>query len=90
MEMDEAIRAGNGRGTLDARGIRRHNGKRILDAVRRHGPISRADLVQHAELSAPTVCAVVEDLVDRRGLLRNVGKGASSGGRRPLMIEFNA
>ena len=90
MEMDEAIRAGNGRGTLDARGIRRHNGKRILDAVRRHGPISRADLVHHAELSAPTVCAVVEDLVDRRGLLRNVGKGASSGGRRPLMIDFNA
>lgn len=90
MEMDEPIRAGNGRGTLDARGIRRHNGKRILDAVRRHGPISRADLVHHAELSAPTVCAVVEDLVDRRGLLQNVGKGASSGGRRPLMIDFNA
>jgi glucokinase len=90
MEMDESVRAGNGRGSLDARGIRRHNGKRILDAVRRHGPISRADLVHHAELSAPTVCAVVEDLVDRRGLLRNVGKGASSGGRRPLMIDFNA
>jgi glucokinase len=90
MEMDETVRAGNARGPLDARGIRRHNGKRILDAVRRHGPISRADLVHHAELSAPTVCAVVEDLVDRRGLLRNVGKGASSGGRRPLMIDFNA
>lgn len=90
MDMDDAIRAGNGRGNLDARGIRRHNGKRILDAVRRHGPISRADLVHHAELSAPTVCAVVEDLVDRRGLLQNVGKGASSGGRRPLMIDFNA
>jgi glucokinase len=90
MDMDDAIGAGNGRGPLDARGIRRHNGKRILDAVRRHGPISRADLVHHSELSAPTVCAVVEDLVDRRGLLRNVGKGASSGGRRPLMIDFNA
>lgn len=90
MEMDEAIRSGGARGPLDARGIRKHNGKRILDAVRRHGPISRADLVHHAELSAPTVCAVVEDLVDRRGLLRNVGKGASSGGRRPLMIDFNA
>lgn len=90
MEMDDAIRSGAGHGPLDARGIRRHNGKRILDAVRRHGPISRADLVHYAELSAPTVCAVVEDLVDRRGLLQNVGKGASSGGRRPLMIDFNA
>src|SRR5690606_24145905 len=41
-------------------------------------------------LSAPTVSALVDDLVDRRGLLRDVGKGASSGGRRPLMVDFNA
>ena len=92
MEMDEAgthPRAG-ARAPLDHRQIRRNNGKRILDAVRRHGPISRASLVTRAELSAPTVCALVDDLVDRRGLLRNVGKGASNGGRRPLMVDFNA
>ncbi|HEY0875914.1 MAG TPA: ROK family transcriptional regulator [Vicinamibacterales bacterium] len=77
-------------GSLDHRVIRRHNGKRILDAVRRHGPISRAELAQRSELSAPTVSALVDDLVDRRGLLRNVGKGESSGGRRPLMVDFNA
>jgi fructokinase len=81
---------GRGAGPLDHRVIRRHNGKRILDAVRRHGPISRAALAHRAELSAPTVSALVDDLVDRRGLLRNVGKGASSGGRRPLMVDFNA
>lgn len=77
-------------GPLDHRLIRRHNGKRILDAVRRHGPISRAALAHRAELSPPTVSALVDDLVDRRGLLRNVGKGESSGGRRPLMVDFNA
>lgn len=75
---------------MDHRLIRRHNGKRILDAVRRHGPISRAALAHRAELSPPTVSALVDDLVDRRGLLRNVGKGESSGGRRPLMVDFNA
>lgn len=79
-----------GQGPLDHRLIRRHNGKRILDAVRHHGPISRAALAQRADLSAPTVSALVDDLVDRRGLLRNVGKGESSGGRRPLMVDFNA
>ena len=79
-----------GAGPLDHRVIRRHNGKRILDAVRRHGPISRAALAQCAELSPPTVSALVDDLVDRRGLLRNVGKGQSNGGRRPLMVDFNA
>lgn len=75
---------------LDHRQIRRHNGKRILDAVRRYGPISRAALATRAELSAPTVCALVDDLVDRRGLLRNAGKGAPKGGRPPLMVDFNA
>jgi glucokinase len=87
---DRAAWTANAAGPLDHRVIRRHNGKLILDAVRRDGPISRADLAQRAALSAPTVSALVDDLVDRRGLLRNVGKGASSGGRRPLMVDFNA
>lgn len=76
--------------TLDHRLIRRHNGKRILDAVRRHGPISRMTLARRAKLSAPTVCALVDDLLVRRGLLRSVGKGAPNGGRPPLMVDFNA
>lgn len=75
---------------LDHRQIRRHNGKRILDAIRHHGPISRVALARRAKLSAPTVCALVDDLLDRRGLLRSVGKGVSNGGRRPLMVDFNA
>jgi glucokinase len=92
MEMDDAGSHPRGaeRAPLDHRQIRRNNGKRILDAVRRYGPISRAALATRAELSAPTVCALVDDLVDRRGLLRNVGKGASNGGRPPLMVDFNA
>jgi predicted NBD/HSP70 family sugar kinase len=89
-EKDETAWEARAAGPLDHRLIRRHNGKRILDAVRRHGPISRAALSHHAELSPPTVSALVDDLVDRRGLLRNVGKGESSGGRRPLMVDFNA
>lgn len=75
---------------LDHRLIRRHNGKRILDAIRHYGPISRMALARRAKLSAPTVCALVDDLLDRRGLLRSVGKGASNGGRRPLMVDFNS
>lgn len=90
IEPNDARPGERGPGPLDHRVIRRHNGKRILDAVRRHGPISRAALAVRAELSPPTVSALVDDLVDRRGLLRNVGKGQSSGGRRPLMVDFNA
>jgi glucokinase-like ROK family protein len=78
------------RGALDSRLIRRYNSGRLLDAVRRHGPISRAALARRAKLSAPTVSALVEDLLTRRGMLRTVGRGASSGGRRPVLLEFNA
>jgi glucokinase len=81
---------GSATASIDHRQIRRHNGKRILDAVRHHGPISRVALARRAKLSAPTVCALVDDLLDRRGLLRTVGKGASNGGRRPVMVDFNA
>jgi len=75
-------------GALDSRLIRRYNSVRLLDAVRRHGPISRAGLARRARLSAPTVSALVEDLI-ARGMLRAVGHGKSSGGRRPVLLEFD-
>lgn len=62
MELDEARGQGPAAGPLDHRGIRRHNGTRILDAVRRHGPISRAALARHADLSPPTVTAPRADV----------------------------
>jgi glucokinase len=77
-------------GAIDANVMRRLNGARILDTVRRYGPISRAGLARRSRLSPPTVSALVEDLKERRGLLRQVGMGESSGGRRPMMLEFNA
>jgi glucokinase len=70
--------------------MRRNNGARILDIVRRHGPISRASLARDTRLSAPTVSALVDDLVRRKGLLRLAGIGESSGGRRPVMVEFRS
>ena len=77
-------------GGLNGAMMRRHNGVRILEAVRRHGPISRAALARRSRLSPPTVSALVNDLLNRKGLLRLAGIGASSGGRRPVMVEFNA
>ena len=69
---------------------RRVNRQRLLDAIRRHGPISRADLAKRTALSPPTVSGLVEELVTAVGLLREVGIGASSGGRPPVLLEFNA
>jgi glucokinase len=74
-------------GTLNTR---RLNRQRLLEAIRRLGPISRADLAKRTRLSPPTVSALVEELVGEAGLLREVGVGASSGGRPPILLEFNA
>lgn len=63
---------------------------RILEAVRAHGPISRADLAKRVHLSPPTVSAAVEGLAGRMGLVRELGPGLSRGGRRPILLEFNA
>lgn len=79
--------AGGPGGTLNTRRVNR---QRLLEAVRRTGPISRADLAKATRLSPPTVSALVEDLVQEVGLLHEVGIGTSKGGRPPIMLQFNA
>jgi len=69
---------------------RRLNRQRLLEAIRRLGPISRADLAKRTHLSPPTVSALVEELVGEAGLLREIGVGTSNGGRPPILLEFNA
>jgi glucokinase len=69
---------------------RRHNQQRLLDAIRQHGPISRADLAKCTRLSPPTVSSLIEGLLGDTGLLREVGVGISSGGRPPILLAFNA
>lgn len=69
---------------------RRLNRQRLFEAIRRLGPISRAELAKRTRLSPPTVSGLVEELVGEAGLLREVGIGASSGGRPPILLEFNA
>jgi N-acetylglucosamine repressor len=60
---------------------RRLNRQRPLEAIRRLGPISRAELAKRTRLSPSTVSALVEELVADEGLLREIGSGASRGGR---------
>ncbi|MEI6669262.1 MAG: ROK family transcriptional regulator [Acidobacteriota bacterium] len=75
---------------IDLRAMRRLNAIRILDEVRRHGPISRANLAKRSKLSPPAVSALVDDLIAKRGLLREVGRDVSTGGRRPTLLSFAA
>jgi glucokinase len=69
--------------------LREVNARQLLRLLRVHGPCSRADLVRHSGLSAPTVSSAIVDL-HKRGLVETVGPGQSNGGRRPSMLRFNS
>lgn len=70
--------------------VRRVNLQRLIAAIRKYGPISRADLAKRTRLSPPTVSALIYELQNEPGLIREVGMGASSGGRPPVLIAFQA
>lgn len=59
----------------------------LLKHIRAQGPISRAELVKTTKLSPTTVSVLVDELI-KEGLVAEVGEGESSGGRRPILLEF--
>lgn len=68
--------------------IRHLNKQRVLQTVRRLGPVSRADLATETGLTRPTVSALVAELL-AENWLEELGPGDSSGGRRPILLRFN-
>jgi len=69
--------------------LREVNARGLLRLLREHSPCSKADLVRHSGLSAPTVSSVVTYL-ESLDLVEKLGDGESSGGRPPEMLRFNA
>lgn len=59
----------------------------VLRLVWRERRISRADIARQAELSRSTVSEIVGMFLPT-GLVSEVGAGPSSGGRRPIVLEF--
>jgi predicted NBD/HSP70 family sugar kinase len=60
----------------------------ILQLVRNGGAASRADVARQTGLSASTVTARIDELIEH-GYLREGGPGVSRGGRRPSTLEVN-
>lgn len=75
----------------DHRVMRELNRSLVLDVLKKHPRISRASIAKVADLAKPTVSAIVDDLI-REGLAREIGVGEtnSSGGRPPILLEFDA
>jgi N-acetylglucosamine repressor len=60
----------------------------LIEIVREHGPISRADLARNSRLSAATVSAITGRLLER-GIFTEASVAPSSGGRPPVLLRLD-
>ncbi len=67
---------------------RRSNLRTTLELVSSRGATSRADIARQTGLSRAAVSSLVGELLDT-GLLRELGQGASAGGKPPTLLAVN-
>jgi N-acetylglucosamine repressor len=68
------------------RETREHNERLVLATIYDAGRTSRADVARVTGLTRTTVSAVAEGLI-AEGLCREVGRGPSTGGKAPILLE---
>ena len=66
---------------------RAYNAALVLRALYEHSPISRAEVARMSGLTRTTVGDVVGELITD-GLAREVGRGPSTGGKAPILLEL--
>jgi predicted NBD/HSP70 family sugar kinase len=71
----------------DRNSVRAHNLSRVLKLIHETGSLSRAAIVRRTGLSATTVSALT-NLLLQSGLVSEAGEGQSRGGRPPILLQF--
>ncbi|PYI54936.1 ROK family transcriptional regulator [Paenibacillus flagellatus] len=61
----------------------------VLTTIRSAGPISRAEIAKRTALTPPTVTNIVNELIEEKFVVESE-IGASSGGRKPILLKLNA
>ncbi len=74
--------------TGDLKLIQELNQTIIFKTIRKYGPISRSEIAKKNKISPTTVTAAVRKLL-QQGLVCENGVGLSSGGRKPILIQFS-
>ncbi len=74
--------------TGDKAFIKEINRSLILKTVREYGPVSRAEVARILGLNPATVSGNVRQL-EEEGLIKCLGDGESSGGRKPILIGLS-
>lgn len=70
-------------------GMKSLNKSAILNMVRQHGLISRAEIAKLTKLTPPTVTNLVGELIDIK-LVVETDLGESTGGRKPILLSINS
>ncbi len=84
----------NGRDALlqgaDFRTLREYNHLLVLNSVRLQGPAARVSLAQQTGLSKTTVSSIIDQLLqDELVTEGDFIDAAATGGRRPILVQFN-
>jgi predicted NBD/HSP70 family sugar kinase len=66
---------------------RAYNAALVLRALYEHSPISRAEVARMSGLTRTTVGEVIGELI-AEGMAREVGRGPSTGGKAPILLEL--
>lgn len=74
---------------VDAPAMRRINKAIVLQYIRDHRTTSRIDIAQLTGLNKATVSYIVDELISEEWV-HEIGYGSSSGGRKPILLRFNA
>jgi glucokinase len=76
------------KGNLDF--MKKINRSLIIDTIRTHQPLSRAEVAKKLNLSRSTVSSIVEELLLKKLVVElGYGSSTSEGGRRGLLLGFN-
>jgi predicted NBD/HSP70 family sugar kinase len=65
------------------------NRRVVLDAIRAHGPLSRADLTRLCGLAPQTISNIVESLLESEFVIQHQRRQTSGRGQRPIDIAIN-
>lgn len=83
-----AWNAAGGKGSNSAQ-LRHYNERVVLDAIRRRGLASKADIARHAKLTPPAVSGIVDTLMDA-GYVEQRGKRFGRKGQPSVMFGLAA
>jgi predicted NBD/HSP70 family sugar kinase len=66
---------------------REHNVRLVLRTLYDFGPTSRAEIARRTHLTRTTVSDVISDLA-QDGMVEEIGRGVSSGGKAPILLRI--